>query len=88
MEYSQVLNPTLVGTYPALADAGGGYVWDAVLEYRVWCHPENGSPDLEDGSDYYHAFPTYSEALAFSRSVQKALFRIFFHRMRHPIGWT
>lgn len=27
----------LVGTYPAAAKAGGGYVWDDVLEYRVWC---------------------------------------------------
>jgi len=41
--------------------------WDAVLEYRVWCHPHRGAPDLEDGADYYYAFETYQEALAFSR---------------------
>ena len=40
---------------------------DEVLEYRVWCHPEHGAPDLDDGSDYYYAFPTYPKALAFSR---------------------
>lgn len=33
--YPEVIDPTLVGTYPAAAMSGGGYVWDAVLEYRV-----------------------------------------------------
>ena len=61
-----VLDPDMVGEYPATAKAGGGYVWDEVLEYRVWCHPELGAPDEVDGSDYYYAFPTYEEALAFS----------------------
>ena len=49
---------------------GGGYVWDDVLEYRVWCHPKRGAPDDEDGSDYYFAFTTYAEAAAFSESTQ------------------
>lgn len=62
-----VLDPSKVGQYPALAGAGGGYVWDAVLEYRVWCHPHDGAADLEDGSDYFYAFTTYEAALAFSR---------------------
>lgn len=70
--YPDVLDPNLVGTYSPLAKAGGGYVWDDVLEYRVWCHPERGSPDLEDGSDYYHPFATYAEALAFSQSTEGA----------------
>jgi putative acetyltransferase len=59
-----------VGTYPASAKAGGGYVWDEVLEYRVWCHPEHGSPDANDGSDYYYSFATYAEALAFSQRTE------------------
>lgn len=67
--YPAPVDPDLVGTYSPLAKAGGGYVWDDVLEYRVWCHPERGSPDLEDGSDYYHAFGTYTDALAFSQST-------------------
>ena len=67
-----VRDPTLVGTYPASAHAGGGYVWDAVLEYRVWCHPERGAEDLEDGSDYYYAFATHEEALAFSEETKGA----------------
>lgn len=29
--------------------------------------PHDGAPDLEDGSDYFYAFGTYEEALAFSR---------------------
>src|SRR3954471_1974246 len=67
-----VLDATLVGTYPASVHAGGGYVWDAVLEYRVWCHPERGAPDLEDGNDYYYSFATYAEALQFSESTKGA----------------
>lgn len=57
----------VVGEYPALVAAGGGYVWDEVLEYRVWCHPERGAPDHADGSDYYYAFAAYEEALEFSK---------------------
>jgi len=67
MRYPSVLDRSRVGSYPASAKAGGGYVWDAVLEYRVWCHPERGAPDEADGSDYFYAFATYSEAAAFSR---------------------
>ncbi len=70
--YPDAVDPSLVGTYSAVANAGGGYVWDDVLEYRVWCHPERGSADLEDGSDYYYPFATYAEALAFSRCTQGA----------------
>lgn len=52
--------------------AGGGYVWDEVLEYRVWCHPEGGAPDLADGSDYFRSFASYPKALAFARRTQGA----------------
>ncbi|MBV8575649.1 MAG: hypothetical protein JOZ58_11535 [Acetobacteraceae bacterium] len=55
-----------------MAKAGGGYVWDAVLEYRVWCHPERGAPDENDGNDYYYAFVSYAEALAFSERTSGA----------------
>ena len=67
--YPDAVDLKLVGTYSPLAKAGGGYVWDEVLEYRVWCHPERGAPDEEDGSDYYYAFGTYDEALAFSEKT-------------------
>ena len=70
--YPDALDPDRVGTYPALTKSGGGYVWDAVLEYRVWCHPERGAEDLEDGSDYYYAFSTYSDAIEFSRVTKGA----------------
>jgi hypothetical protein len=70
--FPRALDDTLVGTFPALVRAGGGFVWDAVLEYRVWCHPERGAPDLDAGSDYYYAFPTYDEALAFAESAKGA----------------
>ncbi len=65
VQYPDAIDPEKVGTYPAEADAGGGYVWDAVLEYRVWCHPERDAPDEFDGSDYFYAYATYQEALAF-----------------------
>lgn len=60
------------GTYPALAKAGGGYVWDEVLEYRVWCHPENGAEDLQEGSDYYFSFAEYGEAKTFFKRTKGA----------------
>jgi hypothetical protein len=61
-----------VGSYPAQAKAGGGYVWDAVLEYRVWCHPEQGAPDEHDGNDYYRAFAAGEDALAFAERTTGA----------------
>lgn len=70
--YPDAVDLDLVGTYSPVVKAGGGYVWDDVLEYRVWCHPERGSPESEDGSDYYYAFSTYAEALAFSRDTKGA----------------
>lgn len=70
--YPDALDTSLVGTYPALVHAGGGYVWDSVLEYRVWCHPERGAPDEDDGSDYYRAFATFAEALNFSKCTDGA----------------
>lgn len=70
--YPDVLDARLVGTYPAVSKAGGGYVWDEVLEYRVWCCPLKGAEDLDDGSDYYYAFASYREALEFSRQTAGA----------------
>lgn len=65
-KYPPVIDPDKVGDYPTVAGAGGGYVWDEVLEYRVWCHPERGAPDKFDGEDYYYPFPTYEAALEFA----------------------
>jgi hypothetical protein len=70
--YPTALDPSLVGSYPASAKAGGGYVWDAVLEYRVWCYPRAGAADEFDGADYYSAFATYEEAEEFSASTAGA----------------
>ncbi len=53
-----------VGSYPALTKSGAGYVYDDVLEYRVWVHP--------GGDDYYRAFPTYEEAKRFSERTERA----------------
>lgn len=71
-QYPPVMDPDAVGSYPARVGAGGGYVWDAVLEYRVWCHPERGAPDLADGSDYFEAFASYSDASRFSEQTPGA----------------
>lgn len=71
-EFPDVLDESLVGTYPAAAKAGGGYVWDAVLEYRVWCCPSHGAADLKDGSDYFYAFASYAEARDFSQKTDGA----------------
>ncbi len=61
-----------VGTYPAQASAGGGYVWDEVLEYRVWCHLQDGADDLANGDDYFYAFATFEEARAAAERLEGA----------------
>jgi len=66
-KYPEVKNKDLVGTYSAAGYSGGGYVWDEVLEYRVWCHPPAGAPDIMEGDDYYYVFDSYEEALDFSQ---------------------
>lgn len=71
-QYPAVADLERVGTYDAFAGAGGGYVWDAVLEYRVWLHPERGAPDEFDGNDYFHAFGSYREANEFAQSTKGA----------------
>lgn len=71
-KYPKAKDPNLIGEYPALVKAGGGYVWDDVLEYRVWCHPENGAPDIEEGNDYYYVFATYEEALRYAEENKGA----------------
>jgi hypothetical protein len=70
--YPTAVKPERVGRYPALANAGGGYVWDEVLEYRVWCHPELGADHVADGSDYFVSFATYPKALAYSKRTRGA----------------
>lgn len=70
--FPRAIDPARVGKYPASCFSGGGFVWDAVLEYRVWCHPELGAPDKQDGSDYYRAFASYPAALRFSKRTKGA----------------
>lgn len=72
VRFPRAIDPSRVGKYPAVCGAGGGFVWDAVLEYRVWCHPENGAPDKDDGSDYYYPFASYPAALSFSKKFPGA----------------
>jgi hypothetical protein len=70
--YPKAVDSDRVGEYPALAKSGAGYFYDDVLEYRVWCHPERGAPDEFEGEDYYYAFETYEEAVAFSEATKGA----------------
>jgi len=71
--YPAIKDAALIGTYPGYTKSGGGFVWDAVLEYRVWCHPERGAPVLEgNDGDYYYAFETYEEAMEFSKTMAGA----------------
>jgi len=62
--YPVAVDFSKVGKYPALTKSGGGYVYDEVLEYRVWVHP--------GGNDYYQAFPTYEETKHFSEQTARA----------------
>lgn len=69
--YPIAVDPTKVGSYSALVKSGGGYFFDEVLEYRVWCHPERGAPsEFGEGDDYYYAFAKYSEALEFHNKTK------------------
>ena len=47
-------------------------MWDAVLEYRVWLHPERGAPDLDEGNDYFEAFASYAQAAEFAARSEGA----------------
>ena len=67
-KYPKVKDTNLLGEYPTLVKSGGGYVWDDVLEYRVWCHPYGEEGEIEDGDDFYLFFETYEEALEFSEN--------------------
>lgn len=58
------IEPERVGTYPTIVKSGGGYLWDDVLEYRVWLQLEGG--------DTYHAFASYEAAAAFSSATPSA----------------
>jgi hypothetical protein len=72
IRYPVAVNLARVGRYPAKAGAGGGYVWDEVLEYRVWCHPVFGAEPKAGQEDYFHAFPTHAKAMAFFRRTEGA----------------
>ena len=72
MQYPQAVDENRVGEYPVLVHSGGGYVWDEVLEYRVWCHPEAGAEDFYEGSDYFYSFSMYEGAKIFADETQGA----------------
>ena len=67
--YPESINKDKVGEYPASSKSGGGYFYDDILEYRVWCRPWEGAPDEFDGEIYYYPFHTFEEALNFSKST-------------------
>lgn len=72
MNYPAVTDPNKIGEYDEAAYAGGGYFFDEVLEYRVWCYPDTDANALDtDGNilisnEYYRAFATFEQALAFA----------------------
>lgn len=70
MEYPTVIDPEQVGEYDEAAYAGGGYFFDEVLEYRVWCYPTEGANATDITS--YRAFSNYQEALEFANNTQNA----------------
>jgi hypothetical protein len=84
MPYPTALDPDQVGSYPTMVYAGGGYFFDEVLEYRVWCHPAASdaadsynvdgfdSIDGIDSIDNCHCFTSYQQALTFAANNQNA----------------
>lgn len=71
-KYPLAIDVQKIGEYPALCKSGGGYFFDEVLEYRVWCHPGKGAKDQFDGDDYFFAFPSYEDAWTFSQKTKGA----------------
>lgn len=71
-KYPVAVDPSMVGWYDAFCKSGAGYFYDEVLEFRVWVHPHEGGPELQDGDDYFCAFPSYEEALRFSNEMPGA----------------
>jgi putative acetyltransferase len=69
-KYPEAVEKSKVGEYPAHTKSGGGYFYDDVLEYRVWCRPWQGAPDEFEGEIYYYAFATFEEALEFSEDTE------------------
>lgn len=70
--FPPAVDPDMVGKYPALTKSGGGFFYDDVLEYRVWCHPKAGAPDERNGEDYFFAFANYEDALACAKATPGA----------------
>jgi hypothetical protein len=64
--FPNAIDPGKVGSYPAGVLAAGGEWYEAVLEWRVWVHPEARG---ESGNDYYHVFVTYADALVFAAAT-------------------
>lgn len=83
MQFPDAIDLSLVGEYSALAKAGGGYFFDEVLEYRVWCRP---NPNNGNGSAYYYAFASYTEALACLQSEPRSSQPLVLVRQREWIN--
>jgi len=64
-KYPVTKEPNNVGNHPLLVHSGGGYLYDAVLEYRVWSKSEDGQPIC-------HSFGTYNDAKKFSKKIPGA----------------
>ena len=58
-----VVDPDAVGTYARATRAGGGFVWDEVLEYRVWFSARIGAEGDAAVDDFFRAFATAQDAL-------------------------
>lgn len=75
MLYPIAIDLNLVGEYDEAAYSGGGYFFDEVLEYRVWCYPDTDANTLDaDGNilisnEYYRAFATFEQALEFANDT-------------------
>ncbi len=65
-----------IGAFPASVDSGGGYLYDDVLEYRVW------------EGDSYKAFRTYEEAEKYTRTTFEGHMAVLvLQKKGHWIAW-
>lgn len=59
--------PKKIGSFPVEVFSGGGYLFDKVLEYRVWVRNKNVSSEL-------YSFTNYEDALRFRNQTKGAEF--------------
>ena len=66
MDYPEVINTKLVGSYPEQSYSGGGLVYDDVLEYRVWVKSNTSKGD----NIWVRSYSSFDEANKYNNRIK------------------